>query len=126
MYDALPSVFVTASATSSERASLSEADALAPDATSVADAVLTSGSVVMPAANATGTVNTTLLPAPAAIVAPVVPKLVWPIVPVTVPQLAAPTGAHDAFADSVTPAGSASVTVTLAAADGPPLVTVIV
>ena len=70
--------------------------------------------------------KTILLAAPAAIVAPVVPKLVWPVVPVTAPQVAAPVGAHVALPPSVTPAGSGSATVTLLAFDGPALVTVTV
>ena len=68
-------------------------------------------------------VNVRPLPAPAAIVAPVVPKLVCPVVPVTTPHVAAPLDTHVAFALSVTPAGKGSETVTLLALDGPALVT---
>ena len=77
----------------------------------------------MPDANFTGTLNVSELPAPAAIVAPVVPKLACPVVPVTVPQVAVPVGKHVAFALRVTPAGSGSLTVTLPAFDGPVFVT---
>ncbi len=129
VYVDAPSVLVTCSATAALRASLSEPFAVlpAPDAFwSVAVAVLTSGSVVIADANPTGTVNTRLSPPPAPMLAPVVPKLVCPVVPVTVPQFAVPLAAHVAFAVSVNPAGSASVTVTLLAFDGPPLVTVTV
>ena len=77
----------------------------------------------MPDANATGTVNVSELPAPTPTVAPVVPKLVWPVVPVTVPQLETPTATQVALALRVTPAGSGSETVTLIAFDGPALVT---
>jgi hypothetical protein len=77
----------------------------------------------MPAAKLTGTVNVSWLPAPAAMVAPVVPKLVAPVRPVTVPQVAAPAATQVAFADSVTPVGSASVTVRLPASLGPEFVT---
>jgi hypothetical protein len=57
-----------------------------------------------------------------ATVAPVVPKLLWPVVPVTVPQVATPL-ATVALAFRVTPAGNGSVTVTLLVFDGPALVT---
>ena len=116
---------LTARAATASSASLSEPEA-GGDAGSVAVAVFTSGFVVMPAANFTGTVKISELAAPAAIVAFVVPKLVCPVVPVTVPQVAAPTAAHVAFAFRVTPAGNGSETVTLAAFDGPALVTVTV
>ena len=85
--------------------------------------MLTSGFVAHAAANDTGTVNVSVLPAPAAIVAPVVPKLVCPVVPVTVPQFAVPLATQVAFALSVTPAGNGSESVTLFAFDGPALVT---
>ena len=129
VYVVAPSSLLTASVTAASRVSLSEPVALLPGpdaATSVTVAALTSGSVVRLDANATGTVKTSLSAAPAPSVAPVVPKLVWPVVPVTAPQPAAPLATQVAFADSVTPAGSASVRVTFAAPDGPPFVTVIV
>jgi hypothetical protein len=47
------------------------------------------------------------------------------VVPVTVPQVDAPVATQVAFAVSVTPAGSTSVSVTFVALDGPALVTVI-
>ena len=122
VYVALPSVLTTLSATCAASASLS--DPLAGgDAGSVAVAVLTSGFVVSEDANATGTVKVSALPAPAATVAPVVPKLACPVVPVTVPQFDVPLATQTALAPRVTPAGSGSVTVTLAAFDGPALVT---
>ena len=125
VYVALPSVFVTASAATAARASESEAVA-SGDVGSLAVTVLTSGLVTIPAANATGAVNVRKLPAPAAMLAPVVPKLVCPVVPVTAPQFAAPDPTHVALPLSVTPAGSGSETVTLAAFDGPAFVTTIV
>ena len=129
-YVALPSVLTTLSATVALRESVSVPLAELPgpmDARLVAVAVLMIGSATMPAAKATGTVNTSLLATPpGAMLAPVVPKAVWPIVPVTVPQLAVPVGTHVALAERVVPAGSASVRVTLVALDGPPLVTVTV
>ncbi len=124
-----PSVFVTSSVTFALRVSLSDPLAVLPGpdaARSVAFAVLTSGSVVMPEANCTGTVNTSLSAAVDPTLAPVVPKFVWPVVPVTLPHAAAPLATQVTFAESVTPAGSASVTVTLLAAEGPPFVTVTV
>ncbi len=93
---------------------------------SVALAVFTRGFVVIPAANATGAVNTSALAAPASMRASVEPKLVWPIVPVTVPQLDVPFATHVAFAASATPAGSGSVTVTLNASVTPVFATVTV
>src|SRR5436190_20705962 len=93
---------------------------------SVAVAVLMSGIVVIPAANATGTVNTIALAAPALTRAVVVPKLVCPVVPVTVPQLDDPPARQVALALSVNPAGSGSLTVTLTASDTPVFVTVTV
>ena len=129
VYVALPSVLTTLSDTVALRESVSVPVAVLPgpeDARSVAVAELMIGSATMLAANATGTVKTSLLAAPAPIDALVVPKLVCPVVPVTVPQLAVPLATQVAFALSVTPAGNASVTVTFVALDGPPLVTVIV
>ncbi len=67
--------------------------------------------------------NVSELPAPAPIVAPVVPKPPWPAVPVTLPHVAVPAAAQVTVPPSVTPAGSVSLTVTDDAADGPPLVT---
>ena len=123
MYVALPSVFVTDNAATAARASLSDPVAGGEEG-SVAVAVLTSGLVTMPAANDTGTVKVRLLPAPAAIVAPVVPKVVCPVVPVTVPQFAVPLAKQVAFALRFTPAGNGSESVTLFAFDGPALVTI--
>ena len=80
----------------------------------------------MPAANATGTVNTSVFAPPASTRAAVAPKLVWPVVPVTVPQLDVPLATQVAFAESVTPAGTASATVTLSASDSPVFATVTV
>jgi hypothetical protein len=122
VYVGLPSVLVTASAATAERASLSEPDA-GGEAGSVAVAVLINGFVTMPGANDTGTVNVSELPAPAPTVAPVVPKLVWPVVPVTVPQFDAPAATQMALPVKVTPAGRGSATVTLFALDGPAFVT---
>ena len=120
----LPSVLATASETSSERASVSVALALAPVATSVALAVLTSGSTARLDANATGTVKTSEFAPPAAIAAPVEANDVSPVVPATLPHVAAPSAAQPAGAVNVTPAGSASPTVTSAASVGPAFVTV--
>src|SRR4029453_14770926 len=103
---------MTASVTFDESVSLSTPFEVAPLGTSVAVAVLTSGLVDIPAAKATGTVKTIVLAPPGTTTAPVVPKLVCPVVPVTVPQLDAPFATQIAFAVSVSPAGSASVTVT--------------
>ena len=121
----LPSVLVTASAAARQPSPLSNPLA-GGDAGSVAVAVLTSGFVDMPEANATGTVNTILLAPPAPMVAPVVPNVDCPVVPVTAPQVAAPVGTHVAFALRVTPPGNGSETVTLLALEGPALVTVTV
>ena len=126
VYVALPSLFVTASVTAAARMSLSDAAPLAPDATSTADAVFTSGSAARPGANATGALNVSALPPPAPIDAPVVPNAACPEVPLTVPQLALPDGVHVTVALNVTPAGSASVTLTASASDVPPLETVTV
>ena len=90
---------------------------------SLAVTVLTRGSVVRPDENVTGTVNVSRLPEPAARVAPVVPKLVAPVVPVTTPHVAVPVATQVAFEDSATPAARLSVTVRLAALLGPPLLT---
>ena len=67
-----------------------------------------------------------LFAAPAAIVAPLAPNAAWPLVPLTVPHVALPVATHVASADSVTPVGSGSLTVTLCASDGPAFVTTIV
>ena len=106
--------------------SLSVPLADAPLVRSFAVAVLTSGLALRPDANATGAVNTSALPAPTSMRAPVVPKLVCPAVPVTAPQLDVPPATHVALAVSVTPAGSGSAMVTLSASDTPVLVTVTV
>ena len=125
VYVALPSVLVTASAATDARVSLSVPLA-GGEAGSVAVAVFSSGSVTMPGANATGAVKVSALAAPTATVAPVVPKLVCPVVPVTVPQFDAPLATHVALALNVTPAGNGSASVTLDAFVGPALVTTIV
>ena len=104
--------------------SLSAPLAVAPVGTSVATAVLTSGFVDIPGANATGTVKTIVFAPPASTRALVAPKLVCPVVPVTVPQLDVPFAMHVALAVSVTPGGSASVTVTSSASVVPVLATV--
>ena len=70
--------------------------------------------------------NTSELPPPATIVAPVALKLVCPVLPVTVPQLAPPAATHVTSAVSVTPAGSVSATDTLSASVKPLSVTVTV
>ena len=57
--------------------------------------------------------------------APVVPSVVCPVVPVTVPQLDVPFALHVALAASVTPGGSASATVTSMASEVPVFCTVI-
>ena len=88
--------------------------------------MLTSGFVLMPGANATGTVKTSALPAPASTRAAVAPKLVCPVVPVTVPQLDEPFARQTTFAPRVTPAGNGSVTVTLSALETPVFCTVTV
>ena len=119
VYVELPSLFTTASVTCGASVSLSEPDAVALVARSVAVAVLTSGLAVIPESKATGTVKTNELPMPAPMLAPVVPKLVSPMPPVTVPQLALPFATQDTAAVSVTPAGSASVTVTSSASLAP-------
>ena len=124
VYVALPSVFVTAKVTTGESVSLSEPLAVAPVGTSVATAVFSNGSVVMPGAKATGTMNTIVLAPPAFTRAPVVPKLVCPVVPVSAPQLDVPFATQVAAAVSVSPAGSASVTVTANASVGPLFTTV--
>ena len=121
---ALPSVFATASVTLAASASLSDPFAVAPLARSVTVAVLTSGFVLIAAENATGTVNTSAFAPPASTRAAVAPKLVWPVVPVTVPQLDVPPARQVAFADSVTPAGSGSATVTFSASLWPVFATV--
>lgn len=86
--------------------------------------MLTSGSSASVAAKATGAVNTSELPAPAPMPAPVAPNAAWPLVPVTVPQVAMPFATHATLPVSVTPAGSGSLTVTFSASDVPVLVTV--
>src|SRR5689334_4272964 len=126
VYVVLPSVFVTLSAACAESPSLSEPLPLAPDAASFAVAELTSGSSARSGANATGAVNTSVLPPPATIVAPLAPKLVSPPAPVTVPQLELPLAAQRTSALNVTPVGSASLTETSSASLEPVLATVIV
>ena len=109
-----------ASVATASRPSLSEPVAMG-EVGAVAVTVLTSGFATIPDANATGTVNVSVLAAPTPTVAPVVPKLVWPVVPVTVPQFAVPEATHVTFADNVTPAGNGSETVTPVAFEGPAL-----
>jgi hypothetical protein len=125
VYDALPSDFVSASATLPLRASLSDADAVAPEA-SVAVTVFTSGSVASDEANATGTVNVSSAAPPAGSDALLAAKDVAPAPPVTVPHDALPVAAHVTAPASRAPAGKASVTATLAASDVPVLATVAV
>ena len=105
VYVALPSVLLTDNVTFDDNESLSLPLAVAPVGTSVAVAVLTSGSVAIPAANATGIVKTMVFAPPATITAAVVPKLVCPVVPVTVPQLDVPLATQSALAVSVRPTG---------------------
>src|SRR5258706_3276211 len=121
-----PSVLVIARSTSALSVSLSLAVAGDALAGSVTVTVFVRVLLVRLDANATGTVKVSELPAPAAIDAPVVPKLVCPVVPVTAPQAAAPAATQLALALSVTPDGKRSDTVVLVASDGPALVTVIV
>ena len=92
----------------------------------VAVAVLISGLLVKLGANTTGAVNMSEFAAPAAIETPVVPRLVWPAVPVTVPQFAVPAATQETLAVSVTPGGNASETIVFEASDGPAFVTTIV
>src|SRR4051812_47099185 len=120
----MPSLFVSASVTLADRASLSLPLPVAPLDVSVACAILTRGSVVSPAAKATGALSTSELTPPAGIVAPLVPNAVPPAIPDTVPQVAMPVGVHATVPVSVTPAGSASLTFTASASLMPPLVTV--
>ena len=126
VYAGLPSVLLTASETCGERASLSVPEPVAPESKSVAVAVLARGSAVIAVENATGAVNTSEFPGPAAICAPVAPKLVCPASPVTVPQPALPIATQVTLAVSVTPGCSVSLTATLVASDNPPWVTVTV
>ena len=121
MYVALPSVLSTASITFAASASLSEPLAVLPLGRSVAVAVFTRGFVVMPAANPTGMVKTSAFVPPASTRAPVVPKVVCPMEPVITPQLDVPPAVHVAFAESATPTGSASATVTFSASVTPEL-----
>jgi hypothetical protein len=121
-----PSVLVMARSTSALSVSLSLAMAGDALAGSVTVTVLVSVLLVRLDANATGAVNVSELPAPAPIDAPVAPKLVCPVVPVTVPQAAVPAATQLALALSVTPDGRGSDMVVLVASDGPALVTAIV
>ena len=107
------------------RRSLSLALPDAPEAASVTVAVLTSGSVVMPAAKATGTFRVST-PVPAPSCAPVTPALVPPTTPCTVPQLALAEDAQVTVPAMVTPAGSGSLTVTATASLMPVFATLIV
>ncbi len=109
-----------------ERVSLSDALPDAPEGRSTTVTVFTSGSVARFAANDTGTRNVSEFAFPAASCAPVAPKLVWPAVPETVPQLALPVAVHVTLPLSATPAGSASLIVMSAASETPALRTVIV
>ena len=78
----------------------------------------------MPAANATGTENTSELPAPAPITPLVIMKLVPPMLLVTGVHVAVPVAVQVTSAVSVSPGGSRSVAVMLAASLAPILVTV--
>jgi hypothetical protein len=95
--------------------SLSLAEPVAPLGASVAVTVFTSGFVVRLDANATGTVNVSPFAAPPAIVAFVALKLDWPAPPATVPHVAVPAGVQVTLPDSVTPAGSVSLTLSCVA-----------
>ena len=78
----------------------------------------------MPGAKLTGMLYVMLLPGAAGTYAPVTPNPVPRLL--TVPQFApGPTATHDTPALCVTPAGNVSVSVTLVASDGPPLVSTI-
>ena len=120
------SVLVIVRSAAATSASLSLTLAPSALAGSVTVTVLTMGLAVIAGSNATGTVNVKKLAAPAEICAPVVPKLVWPAMPVTVPHTATPAGTQVAVPLSVTPAGNGSFTVSASASDGPALVTLIV
>jgi hypothetical protein len=126
VYVALPSAFVTSRATVAARASLSDADVLAVDDASDAVTVLTSGSVVRPGSDATGTVSVRAFPAPAGTAALLTETVRCPAAPVRVPHVAPPDATHDAAALSRTAAGSASATFTASASDCPVLVSVMV
>jgi hypothetical protein len=106
--------------------SLSLAEPVAPLRASFAETVLTSGFVVRLDANATGTVNVSWFEAPVGIVAFVAEKLVWPVLPVTVPQVAVPAGVQVTVPASVALAGSVSLTLTCVAFAGPVFFTVTV
>src|SRR2546421_4591060 len=121
-----PSLLVMARSVLTLSVSLSLALAGDALAGSLALAVLISGLVVRLEAKATGAVNVSVLPTPAAIEAPVVPKLDCPVAPVTAPQLAVPAATQLALARSVTPAGSVSETVVFVASDEPTFATTIV
>ena len=71
----------------------------------MAVAVLISGFVVIDGRQCDRDREHQRIGAPALMRAPVVPKLVWPVVPVTVPQLDVPFATQVALADSVMPAG---------------------
>ena len=126
VYVVFPSDFVTNSETLSRSVSLSDPLAAFPLVASVAVAVLTSGFVVMPAANATGTLNTSEFPAPASTRAASAPKLVCPVIPLTVPQAEVPVALQITLPDSFAPAGSESATVTFKASERPAFATVTV
>ena len=70
--------------------------------------------------------NTSELPPPLTIVAPVALKLVCPRLPVTVPQVELPLAVHVTLPVNVTPVGSASSTETSSASVKPVLATVTV
>ena len=120
----LLSVLTIASADCASRVSLSEPLAVASDAKSVAVAVLMSGSSARLDANATGAVNTSESPAPVPSTAPVAANVVSPALPETEPQSAMPLTAHCTTPVSVTPTGSESLMLTLAAPEVPVLRTV--
>jgi len=103
---------------------LSDPEAVDPEGPSVAVAVLTSGSVTRLAENATGTENASVAAPPPGITALVALNDVWPAAPVTAPQFAPPPATQVTVPVSVTPAGNASVTVTLSALVAPVFVTV--
>src|SRR5438105_15020096 len=106
------------------RPSLSEPLPLAPDAVSLAVAEFTRGSSARLDAKATGTLNTSELPAPAAIIAPLALKL--PLAVVTEPQVETPLALQTTLPFTATPAGSVSSTETSSASLDPVVATVMV
>ena len=114
-----PSVLVIDRSACAASVSLSVALPPAPEARSLAVAVLRSGLSARLAANATGTVKVSRLAAPALMRAPTAEKLACGALPVTVPQLALPAATQVTVPLSVTPSGSESLTEILSASDTP-------